>query len=115
MKRIVPLVITLSLMMSCRNPNQDNITISRDEYNQLKGIPMAPAPEYPKTVVIPTKRFMNGNPFTLEIEKIDECEYVSWCLGNQYGLLTHKGNCKFCQHRLEETIRKIIREEQTKK
>lgn len=34
------------------------------------------------------------------IEVIDSCEYISYALGlNGDGLLTHKGNCKYCKQR----------------
>lgn len=32
----------------------------------------------------------------LEVLEIDSCEYISRCLGCNNGILTHKGNCKYC-------------------
>ena len=37
---------------------------------------------------------------------MDSCEYIRYNKG-----IAHKGNCKFCTKREEETIRRIIREE----
>lgn len=41
---------------------------------------------------------------------IDSCEYIANYTHNGCYVFTHKGNCKYCQKRLEETIRKIIKE-----
>ena len=81
--------------------------MSKDEYNKLKDITI---PEYPKPIMI------NGAyaPHSKVVES-DSCEYIGYAIGTTYGFMAHKGNCKFCQHRLEETIRKIIREELQKK
>ena len=34
-----------------------------------------------------------------KIVVIDSCEYISYYLGWKEGLLTHKGNCKYCAER----------------
>ena len=39
---------------------------------------------------------------------IDNCEYISYYLGNYGGLITHKGNCKFCQKRQEESLNNLL-------
>jgi len=109
MKNVIYLIGLTILMSSCGNT--DNVTIPKDEYNKLKGIPIPIKPEYPKRLKI-NDGF--NNP-TCNIVESDSCEYISLWLGGNCGVLTHKGNCKFCQHRLEETIRKIIQEELSKK
>lgn len=45
-----------------------------------------------------------GNANNPEVIIIDSCEYIHWSYG-----LAHKGNCKFCQKRLENTIDSIIK------
>jgi hypothetical protein len=55
-----------------------------------------------------------NNP-TMKIIKVDDCEYMSFYPGTDRGFTTHKGNCKFCQQRLETTIRKILEEEKQTK
>ena len=38
-------------------------------------------------------------PNQIEIITFDSCEYIAYSIGYQEGILTHKGNCKFCQQR----------------
>ncbi len=101
MKKLV--FISSLFLLSCNN---DKVTISTEEYNKLKGIKVV-KPEYPKELKI----FDNWNNPTMTIIESDGCEYITYYLGNNAGTITHKGNCRFCQKRLEETIRKIIQEE----
>jgi len=103
------LIGLIILVSSCRN--SDSVTIPKDEYNKLKGLPAPIKSEYPKVIMINDGGY---NP-TCNIVESDSCEYISLWLGGNCGVFTHKGNCKFCQHRLEETIRKIIQEELSKK
>ena len=91
-------------LVSCGN-DTSKVTISQEEYNQLKGIKPI-VPEYPKEI----KVYDNWNNPTLSIIKLDDCEYITYWLGTKDGFMTHRGNCKFCQQRLEVTIRKIIQE-----
>ena len=109
MKKLIYLIGLTILISSCGN--SDNVTIPKDEYNKLKGVPVPIKPEYPKPLKI-NDGF--NNPICNIVES-DGCEYISLWLGSNAGVFTHKGNCKFCQHRLEETIRKIIQEELSKK
>jgi hypothetical protein len=95
-------------MSSCGN--SDNVTISKDEYNKLKGVPAPIVPEYPKRIKI----FDDWNNPVTKILLVDSCEYFAYGLESQYGFMCHKGNCKFCQKRLENTLRKIIQEELAK-
>jgi hypothetical protein len=92
------LLIVLSLfLVSC----EDKVTISTQEYNMLK---TGKVPEYPKKIII-------GNTYpTANIIKVDECEYIIYGFGGYQGIMTHKGNCRFCQKRSEEMIRKIIQD-----
>jgi hypothetical protein len=93
------LIIVLSLfLVSC---SEDKVTISTEEYNMLK---TGKVPEYPKKIII-------HNTYPGDIVKVDECEYIVYAFGGYHGTMTHKGNCRFCQKRSEETIRKIIQEE----
>ena len=112
MNKILLYILGVWILMLCAKCKSDTVTIPKAEYNQLKGITPTPPPEYPKLI-----HFNDGHGWERksEIIIIDSCEYISFMLGSYYGELTHKGNCKFCQHRLEETIRKIIREELQKK
>ena len=97
--------------MLCAKCQSDTVTIPKNEYLQLKGITTPIVPEYPKKI-----EFTDGNDFERRgsIIIIDSCEYIERGLGGTTGVLSHKGNCKFCQHRLEKTISKIIREESQK-
>jgi len=118
MKNVIYLIGLTILMSSCGNT--DNVTIPKDEYNKLKGVPVPIKPEYPKRLKIndgfnnPICNIVESDSLCNIVES-DSCEYISLWLGTNGGVFTHKGNCKFCQHRLEETIRKIIREELQKK
>ena len=49
------------------------------------------------------KHTLTGQPFRLEI---DSCEYVFW-----HNRMSHKGNCKYCEARLRETIKQVLRDE----
>ena len=50
-------------------------------------------------------RIENGIPNVLtpdgdfHVYDIDSCEYITYRIGSNGGLLTHKGNCKFCKER----------------
>lgn len=35
----------------------------------------------------------------IEVIEYDSCEYIGYYIGYQAGLLTHKGNCKYCLQR----------------
>lgn len=89
------------ILTSCGNSHK--ITISKEEYNNLKGISHG----YPIQIKI-IDGFVNP---TVKVIEADSCEYFTSCLSFNNGFMTHKGNCKFCQQRLEQTIRKIIQEE----
>ena len=41
------------------------------------------------------QEMFGGHTYT--IVTIDSCEYISWVLGTDRGVLTHKGNCKNCK------------------
>ena len=102
------LLIVLSLfLVSC----EDKVTISTQEYNMLKGGIVS---EYPKKITIgntyPDNCIRIGNTYTANIIKVDECEYIIYGFGGYQGIMTHKGNCRFCQKRSEEMIRKIIQD-----
>ena len=113
MNKILLYILGVWILMLCAKckSDTDTVTIPKAEYNQLKGIIPPPPPEYPK----PLKINDGWNNPTCKVVESDNCEYISLWLGSHAGVFTHKGNCKFCQHRLEETIRKIIREELQKK
>jgi hypothetical protein len=110
MKKYMCLIGLIILVSSCGDTK--TITIPKTEYDQLKGVPAPIIPEYPKLI-----NFNDGNGWECKssIIIIDSCEYISKGFGTDHGLLLHKGNCKFCQQRLEQTIRKIIQEELQKK
>jgi predicted secreted protein len=92
-------IIILSLFLaSCANDNE--VTISNEEYDRLRGVKKV-VPESPKKI--------DNEEFS--IIKVDECEYLAYNIGFNKGILTHKGNCKFCQKRIENIIREKIQEE----
>lgn len=88
-------------ILSCGKTEEDTIVIKKSEYNQLKGIP---EPKYPKEIHV-----QDGwrNP-DISIFLVDSCEYFIYGLETPYGYMCHKGNCKFCQQRLEQTISKVM-------
>ena len=38
-------------------------------------------------------------PCQIYVVEIDSCEYLVSMVGSQWGLMTHKGNCRFCRER----------------
>lgn len=100
MKNLI-FLLSLSILTSCVDSNK--VVISKAEYNQLKGIPQA---EYPKIITIPR----NWGDLEFDVSCIDSCEYFTYNLASNVGIMCHKGNCKFCQQRLQQTIHKIIQE-----
>ena len=101
MKKLLLIALLGTMFTSCGNSN--NVTIPKQEYDKLKGIIQ---PEYPKKIF-----FNDGGEEFANVIVVDSCEYIGKAIGWDQGLLTHKGNCCFCQKRLEETIQKIIKEE----
>lgn len=91
MKKILTLLILL-LLVSCN----DNVTISKDEYEKLKGDTLHS--EYPK-------------PFKLHIEGLswennagivlgsDKHEYLVWKFGSHGCNVEHYIDCKLCKGR----------------
>ena len=49
-------------------------------------------------------------PYFYKTYIIDSCEYVGYAAGSKADFLAHKGNCKFCEARRKEEIRKLIDE-----
>lgn len=47
-----------------------------------------------------TDTIIQGAKF--EVYDIDSCEYIGCYIGHYAGLLTHKGNCKYCLKRKEK-------------
>jgi len=106
MKNITGIIFTIgiiSLFTNC-NSNTDTVTIPKTEYNQLKGIPQPIRPEYPKSIKI----YDGWNNPDVDILLIDSCEYFVYYLSTKGVFMCHKGNCRFCQKRLKQTIQKII-------
>ena len=101
------LIIILSLFLASCGEDTSKVTISKEEYDNLRGV-KKDVPEYPKKIIDNTM----SRQYTSYIIKIDECEYLIYDFGyDNRGLITHKGNCKFCQQRLENTISRKIQEE----
>lgn len=38
----------------------------------------------------------------------DSCEYVGWDVGSSYGILAHKGNCRFCAERKKQELKELV-------
>lgn len=90
MKRLVPLTLLAIILFACNN---DNITISKEEYKQLKGNTIKP--EYPKEI----QPLNNGWCSKYIVITIDSCEYIYMETRSGHGgiALSHKGNCKKCK------------------
>lgn len=88
MKKLITIILFTTLLSSCN----DNVTISKEEYKQLKGDTIKP--EYPKEI----KPF-NGWTSNYTIITIDSCEYIYMETRGGHGgiALSHKGNCKYCK------------------
>lgn len=84
--------ITIPLTLFLFSCNNDSITISKEEYKQLKGDTIKP--EYPKKI-----QPFNGWCSNYTVIVIDSCEYIYMeTMSNHGGIaLSHKGNCKKCK------------------
>lgn len=82
------IIITLTLFLfSCNN---DNVTISKEEYQQLKGDTIQS--EYPKISKLPDKISLKADLITIIH---DNHEIILWL--NGYGSqMIHKPDCKYC-------------------
>lgn len=49
----------------------------------------------------------NVNDLAVVVTVIDSCEYINYRAGYEQGLLTHKGNCKYCAKRNEQMFREL--------
>jgi len=92
MKNFIKTIGLLIFITSC---NSDTVTISKSQYNQLKGIKESPKPEYPKEIIINDGNY-NCRAYII---LIDNCEYIIYNFGSKSGVICHKGNCKFCKFR----------------
>ncbi|RPJ58301.1 MAG: hypothetical protein EHM12_08055 [Dehalococcoidia bacterium] len=54
----------------------------------------------------PLKMQGTSSLYDPEIVVIDSCEYIQFGTMNKYSNITHKGNCVYCEKRLEKLIRK---------
>jgi hypothetical protein len=102
MKKLTVFLASIFLL-SC---GDDNVSITKKEYDKLRGIKQN-IPQYPKKIAI----YDAFNNPIMSIYDIDSCEYIAHAVTSSFGLLCHKGNCKFCQIRSENTLRLIIKEE----
>lgn len=100
MKNLFLYLFGICILFFCAQCQSDtkSVTISQTEYNNLKGIKTVQ--EYPKDITIQD----NNGTHNAYVIVIDGCEYISYALTTHIGLLTHKGNCKFCQQRREDII-----------
>lgn len=108
---ILLLMVALAVvaLSSCNN-DSENVTITKEEYQKMKGDIIRP--EYPKSILVPYS-YEHMKPYATEIQVIDSCEYIIGQDNGSYngGLyLTHKGNCKFCRAWMKEEIRKAMLE-----
>jgi hypothetical protein len=107
MKKIFYIISSTIILFGCGNSDTANV------YKDEKSLP-----EYPKRILIagdqvfPTQILLidDCQYISSQILLIDDCEYISYEIGSNAGFLTHKGNCKFCQLRLEKTIKSILHE-----
>ena len=100
MKTDFVLVLSLAIV-SCREDNL--VVIPKKEYDELRGIKII-VPEYPKTIKIQGIReggsFDEMSLHDAHILLVDSCEYIFIPREGDGGpILTHKGNCKFCNKR----------------
>lgn len=41
---------------------------------------------------------------------VDSCEYVGLDVGSRYGILAHKGNCRFCSERRKQELDALVKQ-----
>ena len=41
---------------------------------------------------------------------VDSCEYVGRDIGSRYGILAHKGNCRFCAERRKQELESLVKQ-----
>lgn len=83
MKKVSSLIVILFLCFSCGN---SDVTLSREEYNKLKGEKVFTA-------------YVGDIKTNFKEVVVDSCEYIyAWERTNST-VFTHKGNCKFCAKR----------------
>ncbi len=96
-KLLIPLLL---LLASC---GDDTVSVPKAEYDKLKALaPETPKPEYSKYISAPTDLEKEFNEWIVVCQ--DSCEYVytySW-YSRGGPVYTHKGNCKFCEKRMDK-------------
>ncbi len=98
------LIIVLSLFLASCGEDTSRVSISKEEYDNLRV--KQDVPEYPKKIKIDDRLW--------NIINFDECEYMIYDIAFDRGLITHKGNCKFCQQRLRKTIQEELKKQNEK-
>lgn len=91
MKKLLVIFVLGLLITSCDQTNVDEISVKRT--NEL-GYDLAGPEETIKYDVI----------------IIDSCEYLIYKNSNDYKIIVHKGNCKFCTERRKKEIKECLNE-----
>lgn len=103
MKKI--LLISLLFLAACSD-DDNMVTISQEQYN--KAIRGDSTPTYPIILPNPTTPSSYFDVKTCII-LIDSCEYVTYAFGSDWGVMSHKGNCKFCERRWKQYLELLIK------
>jgi hypothetical protein len=98
MKNLIVLLLLL-IVSSC---SDDEVTLTRTEYQTLKGSTVTYPIVFPDT--IKTFSSVLSIPFTVIL--IDGCEYIYRGAGSST-VMAHKGNCRFCEQRWKQYLQQL--------
>lgn len=94
MKKILTALILLFSLASCEKASDGNqVTISKDEYQKLKG----DTSEYPKPFKLHTEDLSGGDDGI--VLGSDKHEYLVWNYGSNSCNVEHYIDCKLCKER----------------
>lgn len=108
MKKLLIPILSI-ILLSCGN-GTDTVQVPKTEYDKLKALAPKPlVPEYPETINNPNLNKYSKWFDTWQIVMIDSCEYIfSYTTSFDGGpILSHKGNCKFCEKRMDAKLKKL--------
>jgi hypothetical protein len=94
MKKILSVLILLFTLVACETAT-DKVTISKDEYEKLKGDTLGS--EYPKPFKLYTDQINPGDDGI--VLGSDKHEYLVWNYGGNSCNVEHYIDCKLCKER----------------
>jgi hypothetical protein len=95
MKKILSVLILLFTLVACETATEQ-VTISKDEYEKLKG----DTSEYPKPFKLHTEGLSSYDNSDGIVLGSDNHEYLIWNYGSHACNVEHYIDCKLCKERL---------------